>query len=64
MTIVSLIVWLLILGVVGWAIQTYAPMETRIKNILIWVLVIIAVVIVLYAFGILPIGNQQVPRLR
>jgi len=64
MTIVTLVLWLLALGVAGWLINSYIPLQDGIKRILNIVLVVIAILIVLYAFGILPMGNKLVPQLR
>jgi membrane protein DedA with SNARE-associated domain len=64
MTIVSLIVWLVVLGVVAWLINSFIPMEATIKRILNIVLIVIAIVIVLFAFGILPMGGQRVPQIQ
>ena len=64
MTIVSLVLLLLGLGVVGYLIQQYAPMEGRIKSLTLWALVAIAVLVLLYAFGVLPAGGARVPTIR
>jgi len=64
MTIKSLILWLLALGVIGYLINAYIPMQEGIKRILNVVLIVVALLIVLAAFGVLPLGNQQVPQLR
>jgi len=63
MTIVQLIAILVCMGVVLWAINAFIPMDGKIKRILNIVVVIIAVVICLYAFGVLPIHDARVPRL-
>jgi hypothetical protein len=52
MSLVSLLVVLVVLGVVAYVISRYVPMEARIKSIAIWVIVIIALFIVLSAFGV------------
>lgn len=64
MTIMQLIVSLVLLGVAGWFINAYIPMQDGIKRILNIVLVVVAIVIALFAFGILPMGGQRVPQLR
>lgn len=52
--ITTLIVGLAILGVVLWLINTYIPMDGKIKQILNIVFVCIAILGVLQAFGLLP----------
>ena len=64
MSIIALIIWLLVLGFAAYLIQAYAPMEIWIKRILIGALVLIALLITLHAFGIIPALNQSVPQVR
>ena len=51
MSLISLIVTLAIVGVILWAINTYLPMEGRIKQILNVVVVIAVLLWLLSAFG-------------
>ncbi len=53
MPLVQLVVVLIVLGVLLWAINSYIPMEVTIKKILNVVLVLVAILFVLGAFGIL-----------
>ena len=53
MSVVQLIVVLVVIGVVLWLINTYVPMNSAIKTILNVVVVLIACIYVLSAFGIL-----------
>ena len=53
MPIISLIVVLVIVGVLLWLINTYVPMDAKIKNILNIVVVIAVVLWLLSAFGLL-----------
>lgn len=53
MPLIELLVVLVVLGVVLWLINNYLPMQANIKKILNAVVVIVAVVFVLSAFGIL-----------
>jgi hypothetical protein len=63
MTVVQLVILLICLGALALAIQQWAPLEARIKGLILWVLVIVAVVIVLSAFGILDVlRGLMVPR--
>lgn len=52
MSIVSLLIILVVIGVVIWAVTTYIPMDGGIKRLIQIVGVIIAVFIVLNAFGV------------
>jgi hypothetical protein len=56
MSLISILVALVIAGVVLWLINTYIPMDGKIKTILNVVVVVVVVVWLLSAFGIL--GNQ------
>lgn len=55
MSLINLIVTLVFVGVILWAINTYVPMDRKIKSILNVVVVIIVVMWLLRAFGLL--GN-------
>lgn len=65
MTLISLIVTLVVIGVLLWLINTYIPMDGKIKQILNIVVVICVVVWLLYAFGIIGYaGGVRVPQVR
>jgi len=53
MPLVDLLIVLVVAGVVLWLVNTYIPMDRKIKNILNIVAVIIIVIWLLRAFGIL-----------
>jgi len=62
---ISLVVTLIVVGVLLWLVNTYIPMDSKIKKILNAVVVICVVFWLLYAFGILGrSGDIQVPQLR
>jgi 1-acyl-sn-glycerol-3-phosphate acyltransferase len=62
---ISLIVTLIVVGVLLWLVNSYIPMDGKIKKILNVVVVICVVVWLLYAFGILHhSGDISVPQLR
>ena len=54
MTLLSLILTIVVVGVVLWAINTYIPMQATIKRILNAVVVIILIIWLLNTFGLLP----------
>lgn len=65
MSLVSAVVTLIIVGILLWLINTFIPMDGKIKTILN-VLVVIAVILwLLYGFGVLDrSGNVSLPTVR
>ncbi|MGE0255260.1 MAG: Thivi_2564 family membrane protein [Alphaproteobacteria bacterium] len=53
MPIINLIIVLIVVGVLLWAVNTYIPMDRKIKSILNVVVVIAVVLWLLQAFGVL-----------
>ena len=65
MSLISLVVTLIVVGVLLWLVNTYIPMDSKIKKILNIVVVVCVVVWLLYAFGIMGrSGDIKVPQLR
>jgi hypothetical protein len=65
MSLISLLVTLIVVGVLLWLVNTYIPMDGKIKNILNAVVVICVVVWLLSAFGVLGHAHDlQVPQIR
>jgi LytS/YehU family sensor histidine kinase len=65
MSLISLIITLIVIGVLLWLVNTYIPMDGKIKNILNVVVVVCVVVWLLSAFGVLGHPHDlQVPQLR
>jgi len=63
MPLINLIITLVVIGVILWLINTYIPMDGKIKSILNVVVVICVVVWLLYAFGIIShSGDIRVPQ--
>jgi hypothetical protein len=61
MSLLSLIVVLVVVGVLLWLVNNYIPMDGKIKNILNVVVVILVVIWLLQAFGLLgAIGGIRV----
>ena len=58
MPLIELLIVLVILAGVLWLINTYIPMQANIKNILNVIVVIVAFLFVLSAFGILGPASQ------
>jgi hypothetical protein len=51
--LINLVVILIVIGVLLWLVNTYIPMDRKIKNILNLVVVIAVVIWLLQAFGVL-----------
>jgi 1-acyl-sn-glycerol-3-phosphate acyltransferase len=59
--LINLIVILVVIGVLLWLVNTYIPMDRKIKNILNIVVVIVVVLWLLQVFGVLgSLGNIRV----
>ncbi len=57
MPIVSLIVWLVIIGVLMWLVNTYVPMQEPYKKILNIIVIVAVVLWLLSVFGVFSIGG-------
>ena len=55
MSLITLIVVLVVVGVILWAVNAYIPMDAKIKQILNIVVVIAVILWLLSAFGLLDI---------
>ena len=65
MSLISLIITLVVVGVLLWLINTYMPMDGKIKKILNVVVVICVVIWLLSVFGVIgQSGTIRVPSLR
>jgi hypothetical protein len=53
MSLISLVIVLVVVGVVLWLINSYIPMQTTIKKILNVVVIIVVVLWLLSAFGVI-----------
>ena len=61
MSLITVVLVLVVVGVILWLINTYIPMDRKIKNILNVVVVIIVVLWLLKAFGLLDfLGNVRI----
>ncbi len=62
---ISLVITLIVVGVLLWLVNTYIPMDSKIKQILNAVVVICVVVWLLSAFGVIGhTGDIQVPQVK
>ena len=65
MSLLSLVVTLIVIGVLLWLVNTYIPMDGKIKKILNVVVVICVDVWLLFAFGVLDHASDiRVPQLK
>jgi len=63
MSLVSLVIVLIVVGVLLWLINRYIPMDRTIKNILNAVVVIVVIIWLLQAFGVLgSLGGIHIGR--
>ena len=61
MPLINIVVVLIVVGVLLWLINTYIPMDRKIKNILNIVVVVVVVLWLLQAFGLMgPISKVRV----
>jgi len=61
MVLQQVIIVLIIVGVLLWLVNTYIPMDGKIKSILNGVVVVVVVIWLLQAFGLLgPLGNIHI----
>ena len=58
MPLINLVIVLLVVGVLLWLVNTYIPMDRKIKNILNIVVVIVVVIWLLQVFGVLGSMNS------
>lgn len=65
MSLIGLVVTLIVVGVLLWLVNTYIPMDAKIKQVLNVVVLIVVIVWLLNVFGVLSyLGNVTVPRAR
>lgn len=63
MPLINLVIVLIVVGVLLWLVNTYIPMDRKIKTILNVVVVIAVVIWLLQAFGVLgSMGSIRVGR--
>ena len=63
MSLINLVVVLIVVGVLLWLVNTYIPMDSKIKQILNIVVVIVVVIWLLQVFGVIgSLGNIRVGR--
>ncbi|HEX4350537.1 MAG TPA: Thivi_2564 family membrane protein [Verrucomicrobiae bacterium] len=60
---ISLVITLIVIGVLLWLVNTYIPMDGKIKQIINVVVVICVVVWLLSVFGVLGHADIRVPQL-
>ena len=63
MPLINLIIVLIVVGVLLWLVNTYIPMDRKIKNILNIVVVIVVVIWLLQVFGVMgSLSNIRIGR--
>jgi hypothetical protein len=62
--VLGVIITLIVVGVLLWLVNSYIPMDGKIKNILNVVVVIVVILWLLNIFGVFGyLGNPAVPRI-
>lgn len=65
MSLITVALTLIVIGVLLWLANKYIPMDGKIKGILNFVVVVAVVIWLLYAFGVLgSSGDIRVPEVR
>lgn len=64
MGIIQFIIIALVLGIIVWLINTYAPIPQQIKTIILVAVVIVLLLILLQAMGIFSGADVQIPKIR
>lgn len=65
MTLLSLVVTLIVVGILLWLMNTYVPMDAQIKKIINIVVIIVVVLWLLTVFGLLPaLSTIKVPTVK
>jgi hypothetical protein len=63
MPLITVVITLIVVGVLLWLINTYVPMDGKIKSILNIVVVIAVILWLLHGFGVINhLGNIRLPR--
>ncbi len=63
MPLINLVIVLIVVGVLLWLVNTYIPMDRKIKSILNAVVVIVVVIWLLQVFGVLgSLGSVRIGR--
>jgi hypothetical protein len=61
MSLITIVIVLIVVGILLWLINAYIPMQSTIKSILNAVVIIVVVIWLLQAFGVLgSIGNVRI----
>ncbi len=64
MSLISIVVTLIVVGLLLWLVNAHVPMDGKIKGILNVVVVVAVVIWLLSAFGILDRSDVKLPRLQ
>jgi len=58
MSLITIVIALIVVGVLLWLMETYVPMDATIKRIIEAIVIIVVVLWLLQVFGILSAANQ------
>ncbi len=63
MSLISLVATVIVVGVLLWLVNSYIPMDRKIKHILNGVVVVFLVLWLLNVFGVLAAMDIRIPRM-
>lgn len=64
MSLLGLVIFILVIGILIYCINRFAPIPEVFKQIILWVGIAVVVIVVLQAFGIIDaVRGYRVPRL-
>jgi hypothetical protein len=64
MGILSYLLLVVVVGLVVTLIQWYAPIDARFKTLAAWAGILFCVLVLLYALGLMPFWDAQIPKVR
>jgi uncharacterized protein YhhL (DUF1145 family) len=64
MGIIEFIILALVLGIIVWLINTYAPIPQQIKTLILVAVVVVLLLVLLKAMGVFSGGDVAIPKIR
>ena len=64
MGIIEFILLAVVVGLVVWLVNTYAPIPQQIKTVILVAAIVVLVLVFLRALGVLSVGDVAIPRVR
>ena len=64
MGIIHFFLIVIVIGLLVYLIRRFVPMDEVFKSVVLWAGVAVVVLLLLYALGVLPMGDVAIPRVR